>query len=848
MKKNRLFIIPHTHYDAEVFLTRDVTLKIGADNILDVLYLLDRDPDYRFVLDQRAYLEGFASLYPEQVGRLKDYIASGRLEVAGGLHVMLDVNLPSGESCVRQILYGKMYLERDLGATSTVGWMLDSFGHHPQIPQIMRKAGFDSYVFQRGVSELDKAAFWWVGLDGTKLRCEWLPHTYVLLSNPPDNLPAFIQVMNHVASVLEPYTYNGQSMVLSGHDLSAPDQHLPELIHRFNDSQDDIDLVFATPTEYFAAQPADGLEEVTADLNPIFTGCYAARIALKQYNRELENRLYSAEKLIAVNWAQGIKSEQSLEGAWEPVLFNQFHDLICGSHLDPAYNRAMDRYKRAEKIVGHATECALDIFTARIDTRGEGIPLVALNMLGFPRMDVARCTVGLAQEKWESLALYDQNGEQVPLQVENIRRHPDGSIKRADLVFIAQVPSLGYRTYFLRQGDETNYPTDLWIRPVGYSGVERVILGNHRPNDGRMGNGLVEVCADLRTGALTKLLLREIDWNVVDDGHEHGFGSVCRQEDRGDPWEYYGPLRGAVTSTIPLVDPVPPRGQASFSYEYGGTGLAVGGPVMAEMRVTSPFGDGEFGMCVRIYAGLPRIEFETELVNRQPFVRYRNAFPLNLSDPKITYEIPFGAIERPDGEYPAQNWVDINDGDRGVALLNRGIPGHSLVGNVLTSSLMKCVKVVRYSGGGYSEEEEDTAGFEIGARHRFEQALLPHRGNWQTARLYKEGLAFNVPLMVRKATSHPGDLPAHNSLLTIEPDNLILHAMYVEDDQLVLRVAEAAGRAVEGKIEPNWPISSVLETDLTGKAIEPLKASRTDFDVSATPFEIKTFKIRLSNG
>jgi alpha-mannosidase len=296
------------------------------------------------------------------------------------------------------------------------------------------------------------------------------------------------------------------------------------------------------------------------------------------------------------------------------------------------------------------------------------------------------------------------------------------------------------------------------------------------------------------------------------------------------------------------VDPVPARGQANFSYEYGGTGIAVGGPVMAEMRVTSPFGDGEFGIRIRVYAGMPRVEIETELINRLPFVRYRNVFPFNLHNPVIAYEIPFGAIERPEGEYPAQNWVDVSDGERGVALLNQGIPGHSLVGNVLTSSLLKCVKVVRYSGGGYSKEEKDTAGFEIGVTHRFKQALLPHRGNWQTARLYKEGLAFNVPLIVRKVTSHPGDLPARNSFFAIEPDNLILHAMYVEGDQLVLRVAEAAGKAVEGKIALNWPISSAVETDLIGTAIETLKTGRTDLDVSATPFEIKTFKIRLSNG
>src|SRR5262245_44789309 len=107
MAKLRLFVIPHTHFDAEVFLNRDVTLQWGSDNILDALYLLDRDPDYRYILDQRCYVEGFERLYPEQMEKLSQYVASGRLEMAGAMHVMPDVNLPSGESLVRQITYGR---------------------------------------------------------------------------------------------------------------------------------------------------------------------------------------------------------------------------------------------------------------------------------------------------------------------------------------------------------------------------------------------------------------------------------------------------------------------------------------------------------------------------------------------------------------------------------------------------------------------------------------------------------------------------------------------------------------------------------------------------------------------
>jgi alpha-mannosidase len=847
MPKLRLFVIPHTHYDAEVFITRDATLKIGADNLLDVLYLLDRDPDFRFTLDQRCYVEGFATIHPEQMERMKAHVASGRLEMAGAMHVMPDSNLPAGESLVRQILYGRAYFDTGFGIKNRNGWMLDSFGHNPQMPQIMRLGGFETYSIQRGVAEPNHpVGFWWVGIDGSRVRVEWMPHTYALIGFVPETFTAFQQVIEHIARVAQPYIYNNQFAALSGFDLSAPQQQLPDFIRRYNALSNQIELVLATAEEYFQAQPTDTFVELRADLNPLFTGCYAARITLKQQNRALENALFTAEKLMAINQVQAQIPAQSLDDAWEPVLFNQFHDIICGSHLDEIYEHALSRNQGAANTVRLATERALDALTAQIDTRGEGLPLVVFNPLAYERRDVVRCTIGLAAEKWEWLALTDGSND-IPVQLDEVQRYADGSIKRADLSFIATVPSLGWRTYHLHAGTDQPCQTDLWTNSYTRTNVPSLVHGNLRPDEGWMGNRLVDVAVNTRTGVIQRIHRRDIDWEVVDSHHPNGFASICRQEDRGDPWEYYGPLRGNITSTYPLVDPVPNRGEkrAIFSDEYGGNADISGGPVMGEIKVKQPFGDGKFNFRVRLYAGLARIEIETHLINQRSFVRYRNVFPLNLQNPRITYEIPFGALERPEGEYPAQNWVDVSDGTYGVALLNRGIPGHSLVGNVLTSSLMKCTKVVDYSAGGYSPAARDVRGFEIGVDHYFEQAILPHAGNWQSSQVYREGMAFNVPLILRKATVHSGTLPSSGSFVSLNSEHMMLHALYAEGDKWVLRVVEAQGEAIEGKLSLRWPLRAAHATDFLGENASPLPVIGNTFAFNANPFEIKTFQIEF---
>ena len=444
------------------------------------------------------------------------------------------------------------------------------------------------------------------------------------------------------------------------------------------------------------------------------------------------------------------------------------------------------------------------------------------------------------------VALFDADGNQLPLQLEHVQRHPDGSIKRADLLFIADLPALGYATYFLRETTAPPLGSELRFDAVGpRPGVQWG--GLLKPDDGIVSNEYLELDVDLRTGAIRSLVHRELDWDVVDGSSPYGFATIARQEDRGDPWEYYGPLRPGTTSRIPLTDDLPLRGGALFSDEYGGQATVTGGPVAATIEITGPLGSGTLVRRFRLYAGLPRLEIETEIVNQEQFVRYRSLLPLSLPDPAITYEIPFGAIERPPGEYPAQNWVDVSDGDRGVALLNRGTPGHSLVGSTLSASLLKCTRVVSYEGGGYDRSSEDSLGFEIGVRHRFEQALLPHAGDWRAASLPQAGAGFNEPFLVRKLERREGRMPAVHGFVSVSPANVALHSCRLQGSRLVLRVSETAGEQTEGAVRFAWPVEDVRETDFAGAAQAPVAAGRDGFELALGPFEIRTYAVTLAD-
>ena len=124
---------------------------MGLPNILKAMRLLREQPSFRFTLDQVAYVRPFLERYPSEEADFRRFLAEGRLQLAGGLDVMPDVNMPGGETFIRQMQYGKGYYRDKLGVDVTAGWLIDTFGHHAQMPQLMAQAGYKSYWFVRGV-------------------------------------------------------------------------------------------------------------------------------------------------------------------------------------------------------------------------------------------------------------------------------------------------------------------------------------------------------------------------------------------------------------------------------------------------------------------------------------------------------------------------------------------------------------------------------------------------------------------------------------------------------------------------------------------------------------------------
>jgi alpha-mannosidase len=834
-----LYYIPHTHWEGAVFKTREGYLEMGLQNILRALRLLKANPDYKFTLDQVAYFKPFLERYPEEEASFRRFIAEGRLEIVGGMDVMPDDVKPGGELLVRQIQYGKQYCRQKLGVDVTVGWLLDTFGHHPQMPQILKLAGYKSFWFSRGVaSEQTPSEFLWQGIDGSAIPAFWLPGSYGLFYGAPREYSQFKQFFQDRYNYLGRYTRASERVGLAGADVSEPEDHVPALLRQFNlDPTAPFTIRCAVPTDFekVAAKRAD-LPTLRGDFNPIFQGTYSSRIELKQRARTDESLLLTAEKLEAL--ARCLRNWPEPPGdwsAWEPVLFNQTHDLASGTMTDTVYEDTVRGYEFAERLAAQKIDTAWDAVTGQIDTQGEGIPIIVFNPLGWPRSDAAEVEVGITETGIKDLGLADSEGNAVPIQFLSTERYGDGGLKQVRIAFLARnVPALGWATYHA-------LPMQTEAKPGERTG--------QATNTPVLENEFYRVTVNPATGAINSLFDKTARWEAL----AAPGNIVARQRDQGDLWELYHGLDGGSHIAMTNQQAAPKPGEALFSGDEAGTnGRILVGPVFSECSVSHPFANGSFATRIRLYSGSRRVEIQTELVNNEKWVRYQALFPTTSQGGSNVQEIPFGAVERPAGiEYPAQNWVDYGDGRHGLALLNAGLPGNLVHGGTMMLSLMRSHNLGGYGyGGGYEPGMSSETGFELGQTRTFQYALAPHTGDWRQAALYREGMELVQPLLVRKATPHRGILlPGRWGLLQISRTNVVLTALKPGTSRTpttVLRVYEANGESANGvKIKFGTPIDSAFEANLLEDAGRPMKFAGNAIQFDLHPFEIKTISLHL---
>lgn len=425
-----LHMIANAHIDPvwlwnwqEGFQEIKVTFRSALDRLTE-------SPDFFFVASSAAFYEFIEENDPDMFAEIKARVKEGRWELLGGWWVEPDVNIPSGESLVRQGLYGQRYFKAKFGKQATVGFCPDSFGHAASLPQILQKSGLDSYCFLRPKpeeKELPGPLFWWESGDGSRVLTFRIPNEYC---TPP-------------GADLTPHIEKCEMMCFYGvgNHGGGPTKQDIEWIRTQEHLQ------FSTPSRFFAEADTSGIPTVKDELQNHARGCYSAHSGVKRWNRKAENLLGVAERFSAIAHAVVRLPYPDFERAWKDVLFNQFHDILAGTSLESCYDDARDLYGEAMSIASKALNHALQALAWQIHIPEEEamLPIVVFN----PHPWEATLPVEL---EWRALKgeedLLDDEDTSIPFQL--VRSEATVAKGRSRLAFLATLPPLGYRVYRMK--------------------------------------------------------------------------------------------------------------------------------------------------------------------------------------------------------------------------------------------------------------------------------------------------------------------------------------------------------------------------------------------------------------
>ena len=750
-----IHLVSHTHWDREWYLTyeqfrfRLVTL---IDRLLD---LLDAEPEYKhFHLDgQTIVLEDYLEIRPEQEGRLRRAIETGRVLI-GPWYVMPDEFLVSGESLVRNLARGHR-IARRFGTPMPVGYLPDLFGHVAQMPQIWRRFGIDNTILWRGFGGRN-AEYWWQAPDGSRILMMHLPPegycnaTRVVLDSGA--------MMARAAKAIEyerGRTVTAQVLLMNGVDHVEPQAAIPELVRKLSTVPDQHarhstlpDYVAAVRREVHTTEPH--LETTVGELRGgeeyanLLPGVLSARLYLKQRNAHVQTLLESyAEPLAACASVLGARyPDGALAHAWTMLLQNHPHDSICGCSVDAVHEENMTRFARAGQVAESVIESSLAVIADSVAAAQGTIRTLAFNATMDPSARVVEAFLDLPYESAEPWRTVDPQaldrpvtfwpssaqiasvtlvgGGAVPFQVlgeEDVVSHEMSRFetpwalraRRVHLLWWApSLPPCGYAAFDVRLAghggleEERSWQTDLSsVSPVS-SVVESSILRRVAENE------FVRVVVN-DDGTLD-LLHKET-------GREyHGVGMFEDTGDVGDEYNYCPPPADRrVTSTnaqvrhIGRVHDGPLR--TTFRIDLGLQVPAGSAPDrrsrdtrMAALPVQ---------VDVTIDAGSPRVTFAVSLDNAAQDHRLRMLFPtaadrvataradtaFDVLTRPARRDVPTTVInEAPVSTAPMLSFVDAGSDRAGGTVIAKGLTEYELIEDTRAGQTAIALTLIRAVG------------------------------------------------------------------------------------------------------------------------------------------------------
>jgi alpha-mannosidase len=821
--------VGNSHIDMAWLWPWTETVEVVRNTFQSVLDLMREYPGFKFTMSSARTYEWMQEKYPDLFAQIQQRVKEGRWEVIGGMWVEPDLNMPDGESLVRQILVGKRYFQKNFGVDVKIGWNPDSFGYSYQLPQIYKKSGMDYFVTQKlqwahEFTTFPYKLFWWQSPDGSRLLT-YFPHDYA------EGIDA--DHLAHDLSIWAPSIYGktltdhpetmhlygvgdhggGPTRVMLDHaeQMMAPGSIFPE-------------IKFSFASEFFSdlGKKLPSMQVPTWDGELYFQyhrGVFTTQAETKRRIRRSEENVLNAEKLASIATLFGRSYPQDeMELAWKRLLFDHFHDIMPGSGIAVNYLDAKRNLENVDRAANEVSMDSLKEIAAHANTQGNGTAVMLFNSLSWPRTDVSEVEAQLP-EPTQQIQVVDSSGKPAESQLVSL----DTATHRAKFLLLSHTPSLGYTTYF--------------VRPAAAGPAVHSML---KASPDTLENEFIRLKIDPQTGCMTSLFDKKSGVETLAPSETDTGGpktSICGNllqtfVDKPKQWDAWN------------ID-------ADFEKQHWDLDkadevkLVESGPLRAVIRVKNHFQNSTFVRDIMLYAGIPRVDVKMQAEWHEKHILLKVAFPLSAHNAQATYEVPFGSVQRPTTrntpaeqaqfEVPAQRWADISDATHGFSLLNDCKYGYDGKGNVLRLSLLRSPE--------YPDPHADEG------HHEFTYSLYPHPGGWKDALTIRRGYELNYKLMALPVEKHAGTLPPEHAFLQTNADNVIVSSMKKSEDEnaLIVRFYEWAGKQGDVSLQIAAKPESASETNLMEKTEGSIAVSGDTVTINTKPYEIKTVELKFAD-
>jgi len=808
--------------------------------------LFQKYPDYVFNFSGANRYRLMKEYYPADYATLQKYVAQGRWFPAGSSMEEGDVNAPSAEGIIRQILYGNEYFRKNFGKASAEYMLPDCFGFPWSLPSILAYSGIKGFSTQKlvwGSSVPDQPTTpygmegkgipfnfgMWVGPDGKGVIAALNPGSYssrvgydLSLATAMDSSArpaapqtwlARLQENKKELGLLADYKYYG-----TGDTGGSPTEESVAWIQKAVSDPNAAIKVKSIPADQFFLDitPAEAARlpryAGEMELQNHSAGSLTSQAYQKRWIRENEILADAAEKAsVAASLLNGRPYPMArLNDAWTLMMGGHFHDIAAGTATPKAYEFAWNDDVIAMNQMAGIISDASDAVSTALNTQTVGTPVVIYNSLNVPREDVVSASIDLPAGT-NAVRVVAPDGAVVPAQVEQ------GMDGRSTVLFVAKAPSAGYAVYD--------------VRPAASAPRSSLSVSDHQLENARYrvkidDNGDISSIFDKR--ANTELLA--------------------------------GPARLAIKDDTPQQWPAwnmdwDNEIKAPRAYVGGTPKISVteDGPARVAVTISRQLDSSTFVQTVRLAAGDAgnRVEVRNVIDWHEPNATLKAMFPLTVHNDSATYNWDVGTIKRGTAydrkfEVPSHQFIDLSDksGAYGVTILTDDKNGSDKPDDHTIGLTLMRTPGISAGGRGYSDQASQDWG-----HHEFVYGIAGHQGDYRAAGTDWQAWRLNAPEMVFSAPKHAGALGKTFSLVRVSnPRVRVLAVKRAEaGDGYVVRVVELDGKAQRNvRISFASPVTSAREVNGQEQSLPGTVAIANGALVTSLfPFQVRSWEVKL---